>query len=163
MSSEIGQPVSSSGQHALVRYILPIVIIALGILIAVTLIVINKDDIALLNPEVENTLPLVLDEPISFSGRILGITTDQGSFTFEADVELIDTPGRYETKNFTVRITENTAFQKVNMLRIPRGDASTPLSASDLTVGQSINISTQDNPQAVDTLTAMTVTEYYRP
>lgn len=163
MSSESSQQPSTRDQHALVRHILPVSIVALGILVAITLIVVNKDDISLLNPEYEVALPLVLDDPISFSGRIIGIENDRSSFTFEADVELPETPGKYETKTFSVAITETTAFQRVNMLRVSRDDASEALSPDDLTVGQNINIATQDNPQAVEKLTAQVITEYYRP
>ncbi len=157
MSSENDQ------EHPLVKRSLLIAVASLGVLVAIILLLLNQENISFLNPEKQDTLPLTLEQPFSISGRIIGVEASEKRFTFEADIENIDEPGRYVTKTFTVTFDDLTPLEKRNIARLHLSDSTEALAPEDLVVGQTILVTTQDNPPAVDHLNAQKIQYYYRP
>ncbi len=133
--------------------------IALAVFVGTLLFVKNQQGKKTANTNQQ--LPSTLQQAQSISGKIGSIDPSAKKMAFEADVKDSQNAGKFVKKTFTVEFDSATVMQKRNTALLPANDAYSPLALTDLTVGQTIIISTKDNPLAKDVLHALTMNYYY--
>ncbi|HCM67795.1 MAG: hypothetical protein A2898_03975 [Candidatus Kerfeldbacteria bacterium RIFCSPLOWO2_01_FULL_48_11] len=142
--------------------LMTVTVVALAAIALLAFVVVQKDKLAsVFSPDEAVNAPLSFDTPKNITAEVIEVNADTHILSVDTDIEDAAQTGIFTSKQLTVQVNDDTKFEKFDISKLYLNVAPQSFALSELEPGTAIVISSKDNPQAVTTIYALAVRQYF--